>query len=89
MRVNVGSGILAYPTAMSLRTATQDTWFPISIAPVEQALELCVIEGGETCVLVFPCEKVGRRWVAWDTQETIDIDPTHWRSWANPCEVRR
>ncbi len=59
----------------------KDTWFPVSIAPCDEPLELCVIEGAETCCLVFPCHKVGRRWVDCETQQVVDVEPTHWRPW--------
>ncbi len=74
---------------MNRRPWPSDTWFPVSIAPTDQALELCVIEGAETCVLVFPCQKVGRNWVDCESRQVVDIEPTHWRPWAGQGETDR
>ncbi|WP_341988070.1 hypothetical protein [Azorhizobium sp. AG788] len=50
---------------------------------------MCVIEGAETCVLVFPCQKVGRNWVDCESRQVVDIEPTHWRPWAGQGETDR
>jgi hypothetical protein len=59
-----------------------EKWLPVSIAPSDGDLEVCVIENGEVYALVFPCRKHGDAWVDASTKKRIDIQPTHWRLWA-------
>jgi hypothetical protein len=57
-------------------------WLPISIAPPDSNLEVCVMERrGEVHALIFPCRRSGRDWVDAATKKRIDIAPTHWRVW--------
>jgi hypothetical protein len=59
-----------------------EKWLPVSIAPSDGDLEVCVIENGEIYALVFPCCRNGDAWVDASTKKRIDIQPTHWRLWA-------
>jgi hypothetical protein len=60
-----------------------DKWVPVSIAPVDSDLEVCVIDRhGVHHALVFPCRKNAEEWVDATTKKRIDIDPTHWRLWS-------
>jgi hypothetical protein len=61
-------------------------WLPISTAPSDSDLEVCVIDKKGTHSLVFPCRKKGTEWVDMLTKQRIDIRPTHWRLW---CEDRQ
>jgi hypothetical protein len=56
-------------------------WLPISVAPSEGDLEVCVIDRRGTHALVFPCRKNGNGWVDPSTKLLIEIQPTHWRPW--------
>jgi hypothetical protein len=56
-------------------------WLPISIAPPNVDLELCVIDKGAVHALVFPCQKYGANWVDASPKKPVDIQPTHWRIW--------
>jgi hypothetical protein len=61
--------------------ALPEKWLPVSIAPSDSDLEVCVIENGEVYALVFPCRRNGDTWVDTSTKKRIDIQPTHWRLW--------
>jgi hypothetical protein len=56
-------------------------WSPISIAPSDADLELCVMDNFGIHEIVFPCRKKGAQWVDALTEERVDIQPTHWRKW--------
>jgi hypothetical protein len=59
-----------------------EKWLPIVIAPTDIDLEVCVIDGSGTHALVFPVRRNGFAWADAVTQEHVDIQPTHWRKWA-------
>jgi len=58
-----------------------DQWFPVSIAPSDVDLRVCVMDKHGIHALVFPCRKSGTEWVDASTKKRIDIQPTHWRKW--------
>ena len=58
-----------------------DKWLPVSIAPSDNDLEVCVIDKQAIHALVFPVRKNGTEWVDASTKKRIDIQPTHWRKW--------
>ena len=60
-----------------------EQWLPVSIAPSDNDLEVCVMDGSDSHALVFPVRKKGNTWVDASTKNLIDIAPTHWRKWAN------
>jgi hypothetical protein len=62
-------------------------WLPISTAPFESDLEVCVIEGQEVHALAFPCRRSGTKWVDAATKKPFDIQPTHWRIWREDHRV--
>jgi hypothetical protein len=66
---------------MTLADSRRDQWLPISNAPSDANLEVCVIDRHEIHSLVFPCRKNGSEWVDASTKKRIDIQPTHWRRW--------
>jgi hypothetical protein len=58
-------------------------WLPVSIAPSDVDLEVCVMDyDGIVHALVFPCRKNKTEWVDASTKRHIDIQPTHWRKWS-------
>jgi hypothetical protein len=59
-----------------------DKWLPVSIAPSDSDLEVCVIDQRGVHALVFPCRRNGGEWIDASTQKRIDIQPTHWRLWS-------
>ena len=59
-------------------------WQFISIAPFDRDLELTVRDGGDLCVLGFPCRRILGGWVNAATRERICVNPTHWRHWLDP-----
>ena len=63
-----------------------DKWLPVSIAPFDADLEVCVIDRHSVHALVFPCRRATTGWVDAVTRRTLDIAPTHWRRW---CEQGR
>jgi hypothetical protein len=63
--------------------ALPEKWLPISIAPSDSDLEVCVIDKGEVYALIFPCRKDGAAWVDASTKQPVDIQPTHWRLWSD------
>jgi hypothetical protein len=56
-------------------------WQRIATAPFDRALELAVIDYDGTHALVFPCRHVLRGWIKAETNEPLDVHPTHWREW--------
>jgi len=58
-----------------------DKWLPVSIAPSDADLEVCVMDKRGIHALVFPVRKSGTDWVNASTKKRIDIQPTHWRKW--------
>jgi hypothetical protein len=66
---------------MALLYQLPENWLPVSIAPPDRDLEVCVMAEGVVHALIFPCRKSGTSWVDASTKKLIDIDPTHWRLW--------
>ena len=60
-----------------------EKWLPVSIAPPDGDLEVCVIDKGTVHALIFPCRKKDLDWVDASSDKRIDIAPTHWRFWAD------
>jgi hypothetical protein len=58
-------------------------WKQIDTAPFDRDLELAVINGTATQVVVFPCRQLGDRgWLDAETNKQVHhIRPTHWRDW--------
>jgi len=55
-----------------------DKWLPVSIAPPDIDLVVCVIGWHGTHALVCPCRRSGTEWVDASTKKRLDIEPTHW-----------
>jgi hypothetical protein len=58
-----------------------DKWLPISTAPSDTDLEVCVMDSHGIHALMNPCGKTETGWVDASTKKRIDIQPTHWRKW--------
>src|ERR1019366_6170328 len=58
-------------------------WLPVSIAPIDADLEVCVMDKHGIHVLVSPCRKDGTGWVDASNRKYVDIQPTHWRKWTD------
>ncbi|BCH24222.1 hypothetical protein MesoLjLb_40070 [Mesorhizobium sp. L-8-3] len=56
-------------------------WHPISTAPFNHDLQLAVMDWDGPHALVFPCRRVLTGWVKSDSNERVDVSPTHWRIW--------
>ena len=57
-------------------------WLPVSIAPFDADLEVCVMDyDGIVHALRVPCKQGKTGWVDASTKKRIDIQPTHWRTW--------
>lgn len=56
-------------------------WKSIIEAPLEQDLELAVIDEEGVHALVFPCQRRPGAWVNAMTGEILEVHPTHWRAW--------
>ena len=69
------------PESMGRIHALPDKWLPVSIAPTDADLEVCVMDGGELHAAIFPCRKAGTGWVDAATKKRVAIQPTHWRLW--------
>ena len=67
--------------AMSRVHSLPEKWLPISIAPSDVDLEVCVMDKFGIHALVFPVHKNGAEWVDALTKESVNIQPTHWRKW--------
>jgi hypothetical protein len=58
-------------------------WLPVSMAPDEKDLEVCVMDyDGIVLALGFPCHKRGAEWVDASNNKRFDVQPTHWRKWS-------
>ena len=79
--VNAVAGSRGRCDAMARVYQLPRKWLPISSAPSDCDLELCVIDRGEVHALVFPCRKAGDGWIDASTKKQIDVQPTHWRVW--------
>lgn len=55
-------------------------WHPISTAPRDSDIEVCVIEG-EPHVLICACRLTDAGWIDPRTKRLLEIRPTHWREW--------
>jgi hypothetical protein len=56
-------------------------WLPVSIAPSDGDLEVCVLDyDGIVHALEFPCHKDGAEWVDALNKKHV-VQPTHWRKW--------
>ena len=56
-------------------------WHEISTAPFNRDLELMVGEADGSRTIAFPCRRVLGGWVKVDTNQRINLRPTHWRGW--------
>jgi len=56
-------------------------WQPIATAPFDCELELAVMDYDGTHTLVFPCRRILNGWLKSETQELLNVRPTHWREW--------
>jgi len=61
-------------------------WQPIMTAPFSRWLELSVQNEGGVHSLVFPWERVPYGWRNATTGVLVDVNPTHWRNWAEQDE---
>ena len=68
-------------TAGAIFDMTEKAWKPISDAPFGRDLEVAVVEGVDTHVLIICCRRVGDGWINAATGRRIDVNPTHWREW--------
>jgi hypothetical protein len=66
-----------------------EKWLPISIAPSNCDLEVCVIDKNGVHALIFPCRKDGNEWVDPSPKRRIDIQPTHWRKWTDQSKINK
>lgn len=59
-------------------------WLPVSVASTDdEDLEICVMDyDGMVLALTYPCRRKGADWVDASNKKLIDIQPTHWRKWA-------
>jgi len=58
-----------------------EKWLPVSIAPSDIDLEVCVMDGGGVHALIFPVRRAKTDWVDAETRKRVDMEPTHWRKW--------
>jgi hypothetical protein len=56
-------------------------WQPISSAPFNHDLELAVLDADGEHALMFPCRRTTDGWVKSETNQLVDVRPTHWREW--------
>jgi hypothetical protein len=56
-------------------------WRPIVDAPFDRDLELAVIDGEGPHALIFACRRTLGGWVDAQTNNRIEVRPTHWREW--------
>jgi hypothetical protein len=68
-------------TKMEKIHSLHEKWLPVSIAPLDADLELCVIDSRGLHALVFPCRKCGNGWRDALRNQRVDVEPSHWRLW--------
>ena len=56
-------------------------WLPVSIAPADTLVEVCVIDNRGVHAFMFPCCKSENEWVDALSKHRMDTQPTHWRKW--------
>lgn len=56
-------------------------WQPIWTAPFDRDLQLAVVDKDGEHSLVFPCRRVLYGWINAETEQRIDVRPSHWREW--------
>jgi hypothetical protein len=61
-------------------------WLPISLAPQDRDLEVCVIDRDGVHALVFPCRRAGPDWIKATSRTLVEIHPSHYRAWRGPRE---
>jgi hypothetical protein len=62
-------------------------WQPAASAPFDRDIEIAVIDGDGPHALVFPCRRILHGWIKVETQEKIEVRPTHWRPWISPNDA--
>jgi hypothetical protein len=61
-----------------------EEWLPVSSAPLDADLEVCVIDlDGILHALAFPCHNNGVEWVDASDENIVDIQPMYWRKWSD------
>lgn len=64
-------------------------WLPVSMAPEEGNLEMCVMDyNGIVLALDYPCHRSGTGWADASERMLSGIQPTHWRKWNESAKVR-
>ncbi len=63
-------------------------WQRAATAPFDRPIELAVIGAAGIDVIAFPCRRILSGWVAVETDEPIDVQPTHWREWRDDVRSR-
>ena len=66
---------------MAQAMSSPEKWLPVSIAPPDMDLEVCVMGRDGAHALVFPCRRTASGWADSATGKRLDIAPTHWRRW--------
>jgi hypothetical protein len=66
-----------------------DKWLLVSIAPPDVDLVVGVMDKHGVHALIFPVRKSGTDWVDASTKMRIDIQPTHWRKWADHSQTNK
>lgn len=56
-------------------------WQPIATALFDCDLELAVLDVEGQHALIFPCRRILTGWLKSETNEPINVHPTHWREW--------
>ena len=79
MQINAVYAVLAAYGLMY----SPDKWLPVSIAPADVDLEVCVMDKRGFHALVFPVRKRETDWIDASTKKPVDIAPTHWRPWSD------
>lgn len=64
-------------------------WQRAAVAPFDRDLELAIIGASGIRPLAFPCRRLLHGWIAADTRQPLDIQPTHWREWISEMKPKR
>jgi hypothetical protein len=56
-------------------------WHPITTAPYDMDLALAVIDAEGVHALVFPCRRIPAGWLKSESNQWVEVHPTHWRKW--------
>jgi len=63
------------------KIAQRGEWQSVATAPFDRNIELAVIRSSTPHAVAFPCRRILGGWMDAETNERVEVQPTHWREW--------